>query len=943
MAGSKRKKGLVIVESPAKAKKIGGFLGADYVVRASMGHVRDLPAKAAEVPAEVKKEPWSTLGVNVAADFEPLYVVPPEKKKVVKELKDALKEVDELILATDEDREGESIGWHLAQLLSPRVPVKRMVFSEITKKAILEALQQTRQLDENLVRAQETRRVLDRLYGYTLSPLLWKKIARGLSAGRVQSVAVRILVERELERLAFRSGTYWDIVAQLATGQQQTFSSQLVAVGGKKIATGKDFDEHTGRLTEGSDVLLLSEADARALESRLRNARWQVTSIEQREQMRRPPAPFTTSTLQQEANRKLGMSARQTMQTAQRLYEDGNITYMRTDSVTLSQEALTATRNRVRRDYGDTFLMSEPRQYTGKIKNAQEAHEAIRPAGTDMQTAEELGLSGGEQRLYDMIWKRTMATQMPDARLRFDTVTIVADDVGVQPVGVQALACPSADNASVPSEQPKGWTPTAEFRATGRHVEFPGYFRVYVEDGDDAEAARDDEESALPPLAEGDQLNCRDLQPVGHETKPPARYTEASLVRKMEAEGIGRPSTYASIISTIQDRGYVRKAGNQLIPTFTALAVNRLLEQHFPNLVDFQFTAQMEQSLDDISNGQADRLPYLKQFYSGRDGLEEQVKTHEEQIDPREACTLRLDGLTSNVRVGRYGPYLETQQNGETVTASLPDDVAPAEVNNELADKLIEQKKRGPQSLGMHPEEGLPVYVLVGPFGPYVQLGDVTEEVPKPKRSSVPANLDPLQLELGTAIKLLELPRRIGTHPEDGKVVNAGMGRFGPYVLHDKKYGNFDRKTQLFTTSDGRTVDILTVDMPAALEMLAKSKSRGETPPLKVLGEDAESGEQVAIFEGRYGPYVRLGKKGKMLASIPKDREMDSVTMAEALQWIGERAARGKGGRGAKKSAAPKAAKSPKAKKPKSDADKSATKPTAARKTKKSKKADADE
>ncbi|MFO1096439.1 MAG: type I DNA topoisomerase [Planctomycetaceae bacterium] len=915
MAGTKRKKGLVIVESPAKAKKIGGFLGKDYEVRASMGHVRDLPAKAAEVPAEVKKEPWSTLGVNVAADFEPLYIVPPEKKKVVKELKDLLKDAEELILATDEDREGESIGWHLAQLLNPRVPVKRMVFSEITKKAILDALQQTRQLDANLVQAQETRRVLDRLYGYTLSPLLWKKIARGLSAGRVQSVAVRILVQRELERLAFRSGTYWDLTAQLATTAQQGFSAQLYAVGGRKIATGKDFDESTGRIAEGADVLLLSEADARSLESRLKNVPWQVTNIEQREQMRRPPAPFTTSTLQQEANRKLGMSARQAMQTAQRLYEDGNITYMRTDSVTLSQEALNATRNRIRRDYGDTFVTAEPRQYTGKIKNAQEAHEAIRPAGDQMQTGEELGLSGGELRLYDMIWKRTMATQMPEARLRFDTVTITADD--------------------------------AEFRATGRHVEFPGYFRVYVEDGDDADVARDDEESALPPLAQGDALTCGELQPVGHETKPPARYTEASLVRKLEAEGIGRPSTYASIISTIQDRGYVRKAGNQLIPTFTALAVNRLLEQHFPNLVDFQFTAQMEQSLDDISNGQADRLPYLKQFYSGREGLEEQVKTHEEQIDPREACTLRLDGLEPNVRVGRYGPYLERQENGETVTASLPDDVAPAEVNNELAEKLIEQKKRGPQALGMHPEEGLPVYILVGPFGPYVQLGDVTEEVPKPKRSSIPANLDPLQLDLDSAIKLLQLPRRIGLHPEDGKVVNAGMGRFGPYVLHDKKYGNFDRKAHTFVTSDGRTVDILNVDMPAALEMLAKSKSRGETPPLKVLGEDAESKEQVAIFEGRYGPYVRLGKKGKLLASIPKDREIDSVTLAEALQWIADRAARGgggRGGRGAKKSAAPKAAKKPpKAKKPKAEGDKSATKPTAARKTKKSKKADADE
>ena len=904
MAGSKRKKkGLVIVESPAKARKIGGFLGSDYEVRASMGHVRDLPAKAAEVPAEVKKEPWSTLGVNVSADFEPLYIVPPEKKKVVKELKAALKDAQELILATDEDREGESIGWHLAQLLNPRVPVKRMVFSEITKKAILDALESPRELDENLVRAQETRRVLDRLYGYTLSPLLWKKIARGLSAGRVQSVAVKILVERELERLAFRSGTYWDLTANLATGAQQSFSAQLVAVGGRKIATGKDFDEHTGRLAEGSDVLLLAEEDARRLEAQVKDAEWRVAGIEQREQMRRPPAPFTTSTLQQEANRKLGMSARQAMQTAQRLYEDGCITYMRTDSVTLSQEALTATRDRVLSNYGEDYLTAEPRQYTGQIKNAQEAHEAIRPAGTEMKTAEELNLSGGEARLYDMIWKRTMATQMREARLRFDTVTITAAD--------------------------------AEFRATGRTVEFPGFFRVYVEGRDDADAASDDEESSLPQLAEGDALACQGIEPVGHETKPPARYTEASLVRKLEAEGIGRPSTYASIISTIQDRGYVRKSGNQLIPTFTALAVNRLLEQHFPNLVNFQFTAQMEQSLDDISNGQADRLPYLQRFYSGQEGLEVQVKTHEEQIDAREACTLRFEGLTPNVRVGRYGPYLESKENGDTVTASLPDDVAPAEVNNELAEKLIELKKRGPQSLGMHPEEGLPIYVLAGPFGPYVQLGDVTEEVPKPKRASVPANLDPQQLDLETAIKLLELPRRIGLHPEDGKVVNAGLGRFGPYVVHNKKYGNFDKKTQTFMTSDGRTVDVLNVDMAAALEMLAKSKSRGETPPLKVLGEDAESGEQVGVFEGRYGPYVRIGKKGKQLASVPKDRELDSITLEEALQWIADRAARGKGGRGKKAAKAPKANKATKKKAAKS---KKPTKSSAAKKTKRKKK-----
>jgi DNA topoisomerase-1 len=929
VAASRKKKGLVIVESPAKARKISGFLGKDYEVRASMGHVRDLPAKAAEVPAEVKKEKWSTLGVNVDSDFEPLYIVPSEKKKVVKELRDALKDAQELFLATDEDREGESIGWHLAQLLKPRVPVRRMVFSEITKKAILDALNQTRDVDENLVQAQETRRVLDRLYGYTLSPLLWKKVARGLSAGRVQSVAVRVLVQRELERLAFRSGTYWDITAQLAAQTGQPFQAQLNTVGGRKVASGKDFDEHTGRLKEGIDALLLSEQDARSLQDRLRSAEWQVASLESREQMRRPPAPFTTSTLQQEANRKLGMSARQAMQTAQRLYEDGYITYMRTDSVTLSREALDATRARILRDYGQTFLTPEPRQYTGKIKNAQEAHEAIRPAGEEMQSADELRLSGAEHKLYDMIWKRTMATQMPEARLRFDTATIAAR--------LHSPSPPAAGEGR--GEGGASRADIAEFRATGRHVEFPGYFRVYVEGLDDPEAPHEEEEAALPPLVEGDRVNCVDVEPVGHETKPPARYTEATLVRKLEAEGVGRPSTYASIIGTIQDRGYVRKAGNQLIPTFTALAVTRLLERYFPNLVDMQFTAQMEQSLDDISNGQADRLPYLKQFYSGREGLAEQVQEKEEQIDPRAACTLNFEGLQPAVRVGKFGPYLELPQenNGRPLTASLPEDIAPADLNSDLADQLIARQQQGSEALGMHPEEGLPIYVRSGRFGPFIQLGDKTDDGPKPRYSSIPSNIDPTHVDLDTAIRLLELPRTIGLHPEDQKVVKAGIGRFGPYVLHDKKYGNFDRKAHTFTTSDGRTVDILTVDMPAALEMLARSKSRGETPPLKVLGEHPEDGQPVAIYEGRYGPYVRHGKKGKQLASIPKDREIDSVTLQEAIGWINERAARKGTGRGAAKKAAGKSSAARKTPKKKPPADKEARPPKKGKKPKKKK------
>jgi DNA topoisomerase-1 len=876
---AKKIKGLVVVESPAKARKIGEYLGRDYKVMASMGHVRDLPAKASEIPPDVKKSaPWATLGVNVGSDFEPLYIVPQEKKKVVKDLKDALKNAGELILATDEDREGESIGWHLAQLLKPKVPVKRMVFSEITKEAILDAIRNPRQLDDNLVSAQETRRVLDRLYGYTLSPLLWKKIRPKLSAGRVQSVAVRLLVLRELERLAFRSGTYWDLKAVLQTPADATFEAQLASVSGKRVATGKDFDEATGKLKPDADVVLLNEDQARQLRDRIAAGQWRVTNVEQRSQIRKPYAPFTTSTLQQEANRKLGMSARQTMQTAQRLYEDGYITYMRTDSVHLSDEALTGSRRNIVARYGEDYLSPEVRTFKTTSKNAQEAHEAIRPAGPDMKTADEWGLTGPEAKLYALIWKRTIATQMADARLTFQTVTITAAD--------------------------------AEFRATGRHVDFPGFFRAYVEGVDDPEAALDDQEAALPPMAEGTSLACKDLEAVSHETKPPARFTEATLVRELEADGIGRPSTYASIISTIQDRGYVRKVGNQLVPTFTALAVTRLLEEYFPNLVDFKFTAGMEQTLDDIAAGQADRLPYLQQFYSGSDGLEEQVKSKEESIDPRAACTLKLDGIESNIRVGRYGPYFEKQNNGEVLTASIPDDIAPADLSNAVAEKLIEQKQQGPQSLGTHPEEGLPIYVKRGPFGPYLQLGDVVEEGKKPKRVGIPKNIDPDQLSLETALKLLSLPRRLGTHPETGKVVNAGIGRFGPYVLHEGKYKSL-----------GKEDNILTIDLNQAVELLKQVRTRSAPTPLKELGKHPADEQPVAIFEGRYGPYI---KHGKINVTVPKEREIDQISLEEALNWIADKAAR-KGVKGAarpKRPAAKKAA-------PKRAAAKSATKKTA--------------
>uniref|UniRef100_A0A7C4QTS4 DNA topoisomerase 1 n=1 Tax=Schlesneria paludicola TaxID=360056 RepID=A0A7C4QTS4_9PLAN len=842
-------KGLVIVESPAKAKKIGSFLGKDYIVMASMGHVRDLPETAADIPPELKKEPWvKKWGVNVERNFEPLYVVPKERKKIVKELKEALKHAKELILATDEDREGESIGWHLTELLQPKVPVKRMVFSEITKEAIQHAIRHPRQLDEHLVEAQETRRVVDRLYGYTLSPLLWKKVAPKLSAGRVQSVAVRILVQRELERLAFKKATYWDLKSLLANQEGAGFEAVLTAVGGRRIATGRDFDEHTGRLKPDADVLLLEEQEAKKLQARLRGQPWQVASIESRLQNRRPYPPFTTSTLQQEANRKLNLSARETMQIAQRLYEDGYITYMRTDSVHLSQEAILASRQRVEERYGREYLSPEVRQYTTKQKNAQEAHEAIRPAGTEMKTAEELGLTGREAALYALIWKRTIATQMAEAQLRFQTAVISAGD--------------------------------AEFRATGRHVEFPGFFRAYVEGTDDPEAAFDDQEAALPPLREGETLALRQLEALPHETKPPARYTEATLVRALEAEGIGRPSTYASIIGTIQDRGYVVKQGNQLVPTFTALAVTRLLERHFPKLVDLGFTAKMEQQLDDISNGEAERLPYLEQFFLGDDGLDQQVREHEKSIDPREACTLELDGLEPRIRVGKFGPYLELNQNGATVTASLPSDITPADVTNELARQLLEQKQQGPQALGIDPDTGLPVYLRTGPFGPYIQLGEQTDDS-KPKRVSLPKNRDPQSVTLDEALQYLHLPRTLGHHPQTGHVVKAGIGRFGPYVLHEKTYKSLDK-----------TDDVLTIDLPRAVELLSQAKVKPVLTPLRELGPHPADQQTVAIYEGRYGPYV---KHGKTNATIPKDRDPQSLTLDEAVALLAERAAKGKG------------------------------------------------
>lgn len=837
---------LVIVESPTKARTISGFLPGEYRIEASMGHVRDLPASASEIPAKVKNEDWSRLGVNVDEEFEPLYVIPKDKKKVVKELTAALKQADELLLATDEDREGESIAWHLTQVLNPKIPVKRMVFHEITKEAIDEALKNCRSIDDKLVEAQETRRILDRLVGYTVSPLLWKKIAPGLSAGRVQSAAVNLLVRREDERRRFKSGTYWDVKALLAA-HGGTFSAQLVTLKGVRLATGKDFDESTGQVARGKKVILLNEQEAKALAKRLKQDTWQVSDLSVRDQTRSPAPPFTTSTLQQEANRKLGMSASDTMRTAQRLYERGLITYMRTDSVNLSSEALKTIRQRVAQQYGSDYLSSKPRQYRTKSKGAQEAHEAIRPAGHKMPTADQLDLDGREYGLYDMIWKRTIATQMADAQLRLTTATITVDD--------------------------------AEFRASGKQVLFPGFFRAYVEGADDPEAALDDQETLLPPLAVGDAVTCNDLEPIGHSTNPPARYTDATLVKALESEGIGRPSTYATIISTIQDRGYVMKAGKQLVPTFTAFAVNCLLERHFPDLVDSQFTAQMEQVLDDIATGNMEGIPYLKGFFMGDTGLDQQVKTKEEQIDPRDIHALELDELQARVRVGRYGAYLERDTNGDTVRVSLPDTMPPGDLDNNAILQLLSEKENGPTPLGYDPETGQPVFVLVGPYGPYVQLGQNGDNgKKKPPRVSLPKGTEPGEVSLEHALALLALPRKLGKHPDTSKSVEAGIGRFGPYVRHEGEYRSL--------TKDD---DVLTVDFERALELLATEKGkRGKAAVLREIGKHPVDGEPIAAYTGRYGPYI---KHGKLNASLPKGASVDDLTLEQAVELLAQKAA----------------------------------------------------
>ncbi|MFM7087005.1 MAG: type I DNA topoisomerase [Cyanobium sp.] len=859
---------LVIVESPTKARTIRGFLPKDFRVEASMGHVRDLPNNASEIPAAHKGEKWANLGVNTANDFEPLYVVPKDKKKVVKELKDALKGAEQLLLATDEDREGESISWHLLQLLSPKVPVKRMVFHEITKEAIGRALEQTRTLDMELVHAQETRRILDRLVGYTLSPLLWKKVAWGLSAGRVQSVAVRLLVQRERARRAFRSGSYWDLKAKLAQGSS-SFEAKLTHVQGSRIAGGADFDETTGALKAGSKVRLLAEAEARALQQAVESGPWRVAAVEEKPTTRKPVPPFTTSTLQQEANRKLRLSARETMRTAQALYERGFITYMRTDSVHLSDQAINAARSCVSEKYGQEFLSPAPRQFSTKARNAQEAHEAIRPAGEAFRTPAQSGLDGRELAVYELIWKRTVASQMADARLTMLAVDLEAG--GGSPLG------------------------PATFRASGKRIDFAGFFRAYVEGSDDPDAALEGQEVLLPSLKVGDAPTCQAVEALGHQTQPPARYSEAALVKMLEKEGIGRPSTYASIIGTIVDRGYATLQNNALTPSFTAFAVTALLEEHFPDLVDTGFTARMENTLDEISHGKVPWLPYLEQFYKGDKGLETQVLQREGDIDPGASRTVQLEGLPCVVRIGRFGAYLETKRvaedgSEELLKATLPAEITPADLDAERAELILRQKSEGPESIGSDPDTGEAIYLLFGQYGPYLQRGEVSEATPKPKRASLPKGVKPEDLSLEDALGLLRLPRLLGEHPEGGRI-EAGLGRFGPYVVHHKGKGEKDYRS--LKADD----DVLQVALPRALELLATPKrGRGGRTALKDLGTPAGSEEVIQLFDGPYGLYV---KQGSVNASLPEGSTADTITLEQAVELLAAKAASGKGkGRG---------------------------------------------
>ncbi|GAA5085690.1 DNA topoisomerase-1 [Thermocatellispora tengchongensis] len=858
---------LVIVESPAKAKTIAGYLGRGYIVESSIGHIRDLPERADDIPERYKAQPWARLGVNVDHEFEPLYVVNADKKAQVSKLKQLLKDADELYLATDEDREGEAIAWHLREVLKPKVPVHRMVFHEITPQAIRDAVSNPRELNLRLVDAQETRRILDRLYGYEVSPVLWRKVKPRLSAGRVQSVATRLVVERERERMAFTVAHYWDLSALFDTGKRdedpRAFTAALTAVDGKRVAQGRDFAA-TGRL-KSADVLHLDEAAAGALAGRLRESSFQVKSVERKPYTRKPYAPFRTTTLQQEASRKLGFSSKYTMQIAQRLYENGYITYMRTDSITLSETAVAAARSQAIKLYGAAYVPDKPRVYTSKVKNAQEAHEAIRPSGEEFRTPGETGLSGDMFRLYELIWQRTVASQMKDA---------TGESVSVKVEGVSSSG------------------ERAEFSASGRTITFYGFLKAYVEGADDPATDRDDSEKRLPNLAEGDPLTVGELNVLAHATKPPARYTEASLIKELEDREIGRPSTYSSIIGTILDRGYVFKKGTALVPSFLAFAVVNLLEQHFGNLVDYDFTAEMEKVLDDIANDRAERVPELRRFYFGNgdgdEGLKEMV-TDLGEIDAKEISSFPIKGTDIVIRVGRYGPYLDR----DGMRVNVPEDLAPDELTAEKAEELFAQPS-GDRELGRDPETGRIIVAKSGRFGPYV-TEILPEEPPaegakrtrkkdtaKPRTESLFKSMSLDTITLEDALRLLSLPRTLGEL--DGEVVTAQNGRFGPYV----KKGTDSR-------SLASEEDLFTVTLEQAKELFARPKQRGRgraaaAPPLRELGDDPNSKKPVVVKEGRFGPYVTDGETN---ASLRKGDTVEGITIERAAELLAERRARG--------------------------------------------------
>ncbi|WP_371598952.1 type I DNA topoisomerase [Streptomyces sp. NBC_00564] len=909
---------LVIVESPAKAKTIKGYLGPGYVVEASVGHIRDLPNGAAEVPEEYTGE-VRRLGVDVENDFQPIYVVNADKKAQVKKLKDLLKDSDELFLATDEDREGEAIAWHLLEVLKPKVPVHRMVFHEITKDAIRSAVANPRELNQRMVDAQETRRILDRLYGYEVSPVLWKKVMPRLSAGRVQSVATRLVVERERERIAFRSAEYWDLTGTFGTGRTGDASdpSQLVArltaVDGKRVAQGRDFDS-LGQI-KGANTLHLDETNARALAAALENTDFAVRSVESKPYRRSPYAPFRTTTLQQEASRKLGFGAKATMQVAQKLYENGFITYMRTDSTTLSETAITAARTQVTQLYGADYLPDKPRTYAGKVKNAQEAHEAIRPSGDRFRTPAETGLTGDQFRLYELIWKRTVASQMKDA---------VGNSVTVK------IAGRSADGRD------------AEFSASGKTITFHGFLKAYVEGADDPNAELDDRERRLPQVAEGDPLSAEEITVDGHATKPPARYTEASLVKELEEREIGRPSTYASIIGTILDRGYVFKKGTALVPSFLSFAVVNLLEKHFGRLVDYDFTAKMEDDLDRIARGEAQSIPWLRRFYFGEGeargaaeagngdgdhlgGLKELV-TDLGAIDAREVSSFPVAGTDIMLRVGRYGPYVERgEKDSENhQRADVPEDLAPDELTVELAEELL-AKPSGDFELGADPVTGHQVIARDGRYGPYV-----TEVLPegtpktgknavKPRTASLFKAMSLDTVTLDDALKLMSLPRVVGKDAE-GVEITAQNGRYGPYLKKGTDSRSLTAEDQLFT-----------ITLEEALEIYSQPKQRGRAaakPPLKELGEDPVSGKPVVVKDGRFGPYVTDGETN---ATLRSDDSVEEITPERGFELLAEKRAKSPAKKTAKKAPAKKTA-TKKAPAKKAAAKKTTTSKTAAKK-----------